>query len=346
MMHSEKPAQKTRNYNIDLLKLTACIAVIGLHTMQRDISVINALLYYLCGFAIPVFFLSSGFILLNREKLSFKYPFRKTFDILRVVVLWNVLYGLIRVVKNIVEHDAEASDVFDIFQSIVKSLLQKGGISQMWFMGALIIVYWTAPFIHRAVHNGKWKYLWGSLVCVSLMIQTASMIIGCPLQRYVIQTFRVWTWLQYFTLGGGISYFSSLIGRRLSAKWHALILLLWSLFAAVWQFFMGKFVIQNTYAEFFYDDAVIIIWVILLFTLIEKIHLNEKAVGALEKLSPLTMGVYIIHIMVRAVVNSVTYLNINSPLMALVRFVVVTAASFAAVVVISKTPLKKYLLKV
>lgn len=104
--------------------------------------------------------------------------------------------------------------------------------------------------------------------------------------------------------------------------------------------------IQNTYAEFFYDDAVIIIWVILLFTLIEKIHLNEKAVGALEKLSPLTMGVYIIHIMVRAVVNSVTYLNINSPLMALVRFVVVTAASFAAVVVISKTPLKKYLLKV
>lgn len=342
MMYSEKSAQKTRNYNVDLLKLTACIAVIGLHTMQRDISVINALLYYLCGFAIPVFFLSSGFILLNRKELSFKYPLRKTFDILRVVALWHILYGLIRPIKHIVEHDAKALDVFDIFRSIFKSLLQKGGIYQMWFMGALIIVYWAAPFIQRAVHNGKWKYLWGGLVCVGLMIQIASMVIGCPLQKYVIQTFRVWTWLQYFTLGGGISYISSRISRRLSAKRHALILILWSLFAAVWQFFMGRFVIQNMAAEFFYDDAVIIVWVILLFTLIEKIHLSRRTEGVLEKLAPLTMGVYIIH----TTVIGAIHLNINSPLIALARFAAVTVVSFAAVFVISKTPLKKYLLKV
>lgn len=45
-----------RNQSIDLLKIMACVAVIGLHTFSRDLSLLNASLYYCCGFAVPVFF--------------------------------------------------------------------------------------------------------------------------------------------------------------------------------------------------------------------------------------------------------------------------------------------------
>ena len=61
--------QKKRNDNIDLIKILACIAVVGLHTLRREVSVLNSFLYYLCGFAVPAFMMASGYFLLNREKV-------------------------------------------------------------------------------------------------------------------------------------------------------------------------------------------------------------------------------------------------------------------------------------
>ena len=59
----ENILKRTRNTNIDLLKLCASIGVIGLHTFKYDAAPI---LYYLCCFSVPVFFMVSGYFLLNR----------------------------------------------------------------------------------------------------------------------------------------------------------------------------------------------------------------------------------------------------------------------------------------
>lgn len=40
----EKSINK-KDCNINLLNITACIAVVGLHTLQKDISLCNATLY-------------------------------------------------------------------------------------------------------------------------------------------------------------------------------------------------------------------------------------------------------------------------------------------------------------
>lgn len=50
-----------RHYNIDLIRTLACIAVIGLHTYGIEIGLPNSIVYYLCGFAVPCFFMSSGY---------------------------------------------------------------------------------------------------------------------------------------------------------------------------------------------------------------------------------------------------------------------------------------------
>lgn len=44
-----------RHYNIDLIRILACIAVIGLHTYGIEIGLPNSIVYYLCGFAVPCF---------------------------------------------------------------------------------------------------------------------------------------------------------------------------------------------------------------------------------------------------------------------------------------------------
>ena len=52
------------------IALIACVAVVGLHTFPKDLSLVTASLYYLCGFAVPFFFMSSGYFLLNRGELN------------------------------------------------------------------------------------------------------------------------------------------------------------------------------------------------------------------------------------------------------------------------------------
>ena len=47
------------------------MAVVGLHTFPKDLSLVTASLYYLSGFAVPFFFMSSGFFLLNRGELNY-----------------------------------------------------------------------------------------------------------------------------------------------------------------------------------------------------------------------------------------------------------------------------------
>lgn len=61
---------KNRIVGLDLLKIIACLGVVGLHTIGKDSSEINRILYYLCGYAIPCFFMVHGYFILNKAELS------------------------------------------------------------------------------------------------------------------------------------------------------------------------------------------------------------------------------------------------------------------------------------
>ena len=73
----EKQMVLTRNNNIDLIKLYACICVVALHTIPKDLSAVTTTIYYLSGVAVPLFFMSSGYFLLNRGEISINIVFIK-----------------------------------------------------------------------------------------------------------------------------------------------------------------------------------------------------------------------------------------------------------------------------
>ena len=68
-----------RNVNVDMIRIVACIAVVGLHAFPKDISKTTGLIYYFFGFAVPFFFMSSGYFLLNRGKIGIQYSKKKVF---------------------------------------------------------------------------------------------------------------------------------------------------------------------------------------------------------------------------------------------------------------------------
>ena len=52
--------RQARDYNIDLFRILACIAVVGLHTLPKDLSAITAAFYFFLGVGVAVLFMSSG----------------------------------------------------------------------------------------------------------------------------------------------------------------------------------------------------------------------------------------------------------------------------------------------
>lgn len=86
---------KERDCGVDLLRFVACCAVVGLHTFANGLTPTSAIVYYACGFAVPVFFMVSGAFLLNRGGVTYSYVIRKLRPLLAVLLLWVMVVSAV-----------------------------------------------------------------------------------------------------------------------------------------------------------------------------------------------------------------------------------------------------------
>ena len=333
-----------RNQNLDLVKVFACIAVVGLHTLHKDISVINSTLYYLCGFAVPVFFVASGYVLLNRKEIALKYIISKIASVMRLVICWSVIAFFAKLVLDWLSKDLTDYSLVSLPKLIVNTLLQRDVLWHFWYFGALMIVYACSPLLSKA--KKYLKLIWLGLVGVSCIIQILSYVVGTPLQSRCIQTFRIWTWLQYFILGGllGSDSLTRGLGKiKITMKMHTVCLLLITLWIAIFQNIAGRYWLHNSYAEFFYDSPSMMIWVIMLFTWVLRLPLSEKVIEIIKKVAPLTLGIYILHPLIMRIIGS--FIKIHSFGMSLMYFIAILLLSVIAAEVVSRIPIVKRLIE-
>lgn len=302
--------QKKRNDNIDLIKILACIAVVGLHTLRREVSVLNSFLYYLCGFAVPAFMMASGYFLLNRGKVSVSYSLKKICDIVRVVVLWSVIIALMKVVYDGIQGNLTMETWLYFPKTVAGSLVQKGVLWQFWYFGALILMYAALPILTSGGRH--LKAIWMTLCVIGIAFQWTSYILGAPVQRKFIQTFRIWTWGQYFILGGLFGAKASRLRDVISGvprKIRVIILVVITVVIVIFQNFAGRSLINNMFAEYFYDAPLTILWLVALFSWAIQEPLPPKVQRIIHFVSPLTLGIYIIHPLVNRVVSMFLHVN-------------------------------------
>ena len=309
------------------------MAVVGLHTLQKDLSIINSSLYYLCGFAVPAFFMSNGYITLNRSDIDARYSVKKVINILRIALCWSGIVFCGQVIYEIAHRHATVELLFQLPMTFIKGFVQKGYLWHFWFLGALIIVYFMLPFLVR--HIGELSHIWFVLICIGLVFQVISYCLGMPVQRYCIQTFRVWTWLQYFVLGG-------LIGKKARKKsWVFLIFV--TVWIVVFQNIASRFLIHDLHAEYFYDSIFTVIWLILIFTFCGNINLTREQSAVIKKIAPLTMGIYIVHPIALKLVG--IFIEADTIMNSILFFAIVLATSTLIVYVIVRIPVVNKLVK-
>lgn len=293
---------KKRDVGIDALRFAACCAVVGIHTINRNLSPVGAVLHYACAFAVPVFFMASGAFLLNRGGVGYSWVKKRLLQFVRVLLLWALACTILDFLGTLFKGgtmtiSSACSEPLYLFSS---SLLGKGMLSHCWFLWALAIVYLGLPALSRASCRMLVAIL---LVALSVCFvgQTISIVVGHPVESGVRQTLRIWIWLSYFILGG-LLY--SLRERKPSVRKLITFSVVLSIAAIAWQLFAGSSLMPETAglasAEYFYGSPVTVLWCVSLFCLAISADLSSDK---WPHLASLTMGVYLLHLFVLRLVG-------------------------------------------
>lgn len=317
-----------RNINLDLIKLLACISVVGLHAVSMN----NYTIYYLCDCGVPLFFMVNGYLLLSKEQAGYRYVFHKIANILKIILSWNFLIAVPVLIFR--------QKAINPFRLAFDSLLQKSYLWHFWFFGALIIIYLLLPVLHRLFFEKKHYHRAACLVFmgICLCMSTLSMIKGYPLSMFIPQPLRLWTWLFYFLSGGLFASESQKI-QRLSLRTHGILLLLFTLVSNAAEKKIGLYLIHSRLAEHFYDNLSSMIWYCLLFTFLLRIPVKSSHQIWISRLSSLTMGIFILHPILLFALN--TFFTPAGIISVLLFWFGLTLVSLLISYVISKIPVAR-----
>ncbi|MFS9297921.1 acyltransferase [Streptococcus oralis] len=281
---------KYRNINLDLLKVLACVGVVLLHTTMggfKETGSWNLLtyLYYLGTYSIPLFFMVNGYLLLGKREITYSYILQKVKWILITVSSWTFIVWLFK--RDFTEN---------LIKKIVGSLIQKGYFFQFWFFGAVILIYICLPILKKFLNSKRsYLYILSVLLVIGLIFELANIVLQMPIQTYVIQTFRLWTWFFYYVLGGYIAQFTMKELKSRFKNWMKIVSILLFLISPLILFFIAKTAYHNLFAEYFYDTLFVKVSTLGIFLTILTLTLNEKRNEWIVSLSNQTMGVFIIH---------------------------------------------------
>lgn len=331
---------KERIIWIDFIKILACVMVVALHSISSGVK--NGIykpglwLYYLGTFAIPLFLMVTGYLQLKKDSVNFRYILKKIISVLIIVLVWTVSIFL---VKKILHTESKS-----FLTETVGSLFQKGSFSHFWYLGSLIMIYIMLPVLQKMYKSKFFKYYIAIFIVLNIVSDVLIIYFynkyGFVFKNNIIQTFRIWIWVLYFLIGGFINKINNKI-MLLSEKKLIVLTIICIALTLLYEIKLSNMLYGNMYAESFYSSPLVIITSILIFVTISKFRFKNIAIS---KISSLTMGVYIIHLLVLSIINRIMPFNNNYFLVLnfLITFIVSLLLSF----VISKIPKLNSLIKI
>ena len=282
--------KKIRNINLDLIKIIACIGVVLLHTTISGFKETgrwnySSYLYYLGTYSIPLFFMVNGYLLLGKSKITYPYILHKIKWVLITVSSWTVIIWLLK-------RDFTINPI----KKILASLIQKGYFFQFWFFGSLILIYLCLPILKKYLHSKRsYLYFLSVLTIIGLIFELTNILLQMPVQVYVIQTFRLWTWFFYYILGGFLAQFNLDTLKKCFRSWMKKITVVLLFASPLILFVLARNIHHNLFAEYFYDILFVKLTSLGIFLTIFSLSLHENGSKWIVSLSNQTMGVFIIH---------------------------------------------------
>ena len=145
--------QKNRDYSLDILRIIACVMVVGIHTsaegwygLSPSSYTWTVLNFYdtLCRPGVPLFLMISGSLFLRKEKIDYKRLWTKNIlHLLVIYIIWNIFYAIMNT-----GFKKSLTDPSLIWEIIIGPKPQY----HLWYLRTLMNLYAIAPLLWALVH--------------------------------------------------------------------------------------------------------------------------------------------------------------------------------------------------
>lgn len=301
--------QKKRIAYIEWLRVLSAFAVVGIHiTMTQpnnysvaEIGTINYVwltsVYALVQWAVPVFLMITGNLLLHSKQLSLEKVESMTCRMIVVLLIFGSAFAFMEQV-----FEKKTINLMMIPNSILLTLEQKSW-SHLWYLYVLIGIYLILIPIKRFIDNATNKeilVLTGTLVIGNFLVPTINTFAGIKIETFMVFNQYVSYIFLGFVVGGlkddesGECYKGYI--DALTNRW-GVWLCVWSLASA------AKILIQCTTvartgqgAQLFLSDRLFTLFQAVAVYCLSKRFLAEKEVTPLVRsISRCSFGIYLIH---------------------------------------------------
>lgn len=317
-----------RNQSLDLVKILAMLGVLCLHSnVGKQDSVVAFTMTTIAGISIPLFFMTSGYLLWNRT-IGYDYSWKKIKGIIRFCFIICFFYWLI---FDLIKGSWPTEVLHDFFEGF----FQGGHLWMFWYFGAMIILYLLLPL--TSVLNNKYSHFGDCLIGALLLCISVTFILNVQFdfeRRYINQTMRLWNWIFYFGLGGLICKYENSI-KKIRRRFFLVLLVLSALGFMGFRLFMKA---NLSGIEYYFGSFPCVIYAItaFLFSLRQEIMSNRW----ISILSEMFLPVYALHWIVLTYTSRIetSFVGIFSPI---ADFLILCIAMLSLSYILMRTPYVK-----
>lgn len=347
---------QNRSVHYDLLRIFASFAVICIHVCsdsftweakQYSTSIWGYLNIFdsLSRFAVPVFVMLSGCFMIDKYKEnSLKKLYTKNiFRLACSFIFWSFTYVVFGSLKNIITHDP--IDIKSLISNFIK------GEGHLWFIPMMIVLYAVTPLVKELCNSKKNEQYFMLLAFIPIAFNFINYFIYVkPLNKlFESAGFQfVSGYTVYYILGHYLNKYEIQKKHRVLTYILAVISVVVTVIVSNWHYNSGKagepFLFDYLSPTVFIVSAA----VFLLFKYnVSKIRFKERSQRFIVKLSSLTFGVYLSHMVFVKLFNRTPLTAENIHPLISVPLLVISIFILGAITtwIISKIPvLKKYII--
>lgn len=347
---------KKRVIWIELLRVMACIGVIGIHAgsqhfrdMPLDSSVWAVSNFYhgINRFAVASFIMISGCLYLDSKRTwnLRRLWKRNILPIAAAYIFWQMFYAVYRIITNGTLAKGSKAALVKFMVYISKSYFH------LWYLPMLIGLLIITPMLWEIVNSARGKQWEEYMIVLFLVFQILPYTINyfpLPWKDHImdilqtVQPEMVTGYIGYFILGHYLSHYE--VSKKLEYLVYVLGVIL--ILAAIGLCYIssqksGKpiqsFYENYTLAGFFLGKFVFSVFQ----NHVSKIKWNEKQEKRICYLGSCTFGIYLIHALIRDILHRIgidSMVISNTAIAIPVLITMIFVLSLAAVMIIKKIP--------
>lgn len=334
-----------RNISIDLIKVLAMTFVMMLHTIPPYHNNLPCfILATISGIAIPLFFMVSGYLLINK-KGGWKYSIHKIIGIIKFVTILTIP---ITILRRLLKPDYW----FDLKSWIVDLIgpyFQLSYLWVLWYLGAMCIIYLILPIIHNLYRRYNLIFLIISTLFFAVICNTVfTLNTTIHFERGIYQTLRAYNLILYFLMGATTKIlmpqiknaFSSFVSKK---QWQWILTPI--IFALIYSCFL-RYISHKDGVEYQFGSAMCMAYSIVTFVCISLYKPGKFVTKWVKILSNLFLPAFVIHTFVISALTKVMPQTAPDNYIGIFKFLIVWIVTISISYIIMKTSIGRWVFRI